>query len=63
MRRDGPQGIFGRAMDVHVLKTGTRHHQMLLGKREPEHRNTSGAEKDANDAVAEDVNSLRPCFI
>lgn len=23
VRRDGPQGVFGSAMDVHVLKTGT----------------------------------------
>lgn len=23
VRRDGAQGVFGRAMDVHVLKTGT----------------------------------------
>lgn len=36
---------------------------MLLGKIEPVHRNSSGAEKDANDAAAEDVNSLRPCFV
>lgn len=30
VRGDGPQGVFGRAVDVHVLKTGTQHHQQKL---------------------------------
>lgn len=55
VRRDCPQGIFRRAMDVHVLKTGRWHRQMLLGKIKPERRSTLGAQKDPDGAAAVDL--------